>query len=166
MEASMNVLKPICIALATVTLLLSGAAHAQTAEEFFKGKRIALMIGFNPGGAYDVYARIAASWLPRYIPGHPTIVPRNMPGTGGAKAANFLYHQADKDGLTLGLISQAAALQQVLRDPTVDYDVRQFNWIGRLTSAVEVTAVWHTSPIKNIGDAMQRETVLASTSVG
>jgi tripartite-type tricarboxylate transporter receptor subunit TctC len=154
------------VALTMLPLLSAGAAQAQPAEDFFKGKRMALIVGFNPGGAYDVYARIAASWLPRYIPGQPAIVVRNMPGTGGAKAANFLYRQAEKDGLTLGMISQAAALQQVLRDPTVDYDVKNFNWIGRLTSAVEVTAVWHASPVKTIRDAMQREVVLASTSVG
>ncbi len=162
----MRISEGVCIGLATLALLAAPAAHAQPAEEFFKGKRMALIIGFNPGGAYDVYSRLAASWLPRYIPGNPTVVPRNMPGTGGAKAANFLSHQAEKDGLTLGMISQAAALQQVLRDPTVEYDVKSLNWIGRLTSAVEVTVVWHTSPVKKIEDAMKRETVLASTSVG
>jgi Tripartite tricarboxylate transporter family receptor len=44
--------------------------------------------------------------------------------------------------------------------------MRDFNWIGRFTSAVEVTEVWHTSPVKTVDDATKRETVLAATSAG
>jgi tripartite-type tricarboxylate transporter receptor subunit TctC len=145
---------------------LGASARGQTADAFFKGKPITLIIGYSPGGTYDVYARLAATLLPRYIPGHPTIVPRNMPGAGSATAANFLYSQASRDGLTIGIISQASALKQALHDPAVDYDVRQFNWIGRFTPAVEVTVVWHTSPVKTLADATRRETVLAGTNVG
>jgi tripartite-type tricarboxylate transporter receptor subunit TctC len=139
---------------------------AQPAESFYANKQISLIVGYNPGGTYDVYSRFAATWLPRYIPGNPKIIVRNMPGAGGAKAANFLYHQASKDGLTIGMISQASALQQVIQDPAVDYDVRKFTWLGRITPIVEVTAVWHTVPVKTIQDAMKRETVLAATAAG
>lgn len=145
---------------------LASPASAQTAEEFFRGKQISLVIGFPPGGAYDLYARAAASFLPRYIPGHPTIITKNMPGVGGVKAANFLAGQASRDGLTLGMLSQGVALTQALRDPAVEYDVRTFGWLGRFTAAVQVTEVWHTVPVKTIADAMKRETVLAATSAG
>lgn len=152
-------------------LLLAAAAHApasqaQPADSFYNNKQISLIVGYNPGGTYDLYSRFAAAWLPRYIPGNPKIIVRNMPGAGGAKAANFLYQQGSKDGLTIGMISQAAALQQVIQDPAVEYDVRKFEWIGRITPIVEVTAVWHTSPVKTIQEAMKRETVLAATAAG
>ena len=142
------------------------ASQAQTPESFYFNKQISLIVGYNPGGTYDIYSRFAATWLPRYIPGNPKIIVRNMPGAGGAKAANFLYQQGSKDGLTIGMISQAAALQQVIQDPAVEYDVRKFTWLGRITPIVEVTAVWHTSPVKTIQDAMKRETVLAATAAG
>ena len=58
------------------------------------------------------------------------------------------------------------AVTQALRDTGVEYDMREFNWLGRFTSAVEMTVVWYTSPVKTIADAMQRETVLAGTSAG
>jgi tripartite-type tricarboxylate transporter receptor subunit TctC len=145
---------------------LGGSARSQTAEAFYKGKTITLIIGYSPGGTYDVYARLAASLLPRYIPGNPTIVPRNMPGAGSITAGNHLYAQAPRDGLTIGMISQASALKQVLRDPAVTFDMRQLNWIGRFTPAVEATVVWHTSPVKTLADATRRETVLAATNVG
>src|SRR5262245_37583425 len=141
-------------------------ARAETAEEFFKGKQISLVIGYNPGGTYDLYSRLAATVLPRYIPGNPTIIPKNMPGVASVKAANFLYNQAPKDGLTIGMIGQQLALTQALRDPSVEYDMRAFNWLGRFTPIVEVTVIWHTAPVHTIEDAMKRETTLAATSAG
>ena len=80
--------------------------RSETAEEFFRGKQINLIIGYNPGGPYDIYSRLAATLLPKYIPGNPRIVPQNMPGVGSAKAANYLYNQAPRDGLTIGVIGQ------------------------------------------------------------
>jgi tripartite-type tricarboxylate transporter receptor subunit TctC len=147
-------------------LASAGAARAETAEEFFRGKQISLIVGYNPGGTYDLYSRLAAGILPRYIPGNPTIIPKNMPGVASVKAANYLYGQAPKDGLTIGMIGQQLALVQAIRDPNIEYDMRQFNWLGRFTPVVEVTAIWHTSPVKTLSDAMARETTLAATSAG
>lgn len=158
-------LRVICSALLAAALQVS-AAYAQPADDFYNGQQINLVVGFNPGGTYDLYSRVAAEWLPRYIPGNPRIIVQNMPGAAGALAANYLHSQAPRDGLTIGMISQAAALQQVIRAQGVTYDIRELNWIGRFASAVEVTAVWHTSPVKTIEDAMETETVLAGTSAG
>jgi tripartite-type tricarboxylate transporter receptor subunit TctC len=144
----------------------AGSSYGQSAEPYYKGKQIALILGYSPGGTYDIYARLAASMLPRYIPGHPAIVIRNMPGAGSITAGNYLYSQASRDGLTIGMISQASALKQALHDPAVNFDARQFNWLGRFTPAVEATVVWHTSPVKSLADATKRETVLAGTNVG
>jgi tripartite-type tricarboxylate transporter receptor subunit TctC len=141
-------------------------ARAESAEDFFKGKSMSLIVGYNPGGSYDVYSRLAASVLPKYLPGNPTIAVKHMPGVGSVKAANYLFTQAPKDGLTIGMIGQQLALTQALRDPAVSYDMRKFGWLGRFTPIVEVSLTWHTSPTKTIFDAMKRETVLAATSAG
>src|SRR5690606_1075150 len=92
--------KVLCSAL-LATALQVPIAHAQTAENSYAGKQINLIVGFNPGGGYDLYSRVAAEWLPRYIPGNPAIVVQNMPGAAGALGANYLYSQASKDGLTI-----------------------------------------------------------------
>ena len=140
--------------------------RSETAEEFFKGKQIHLIIGYNPGGAYDVYARITAALLPKYIPGNPKIVAQNMPGVGSAKAANYLFQQASRDGLALGVIGQQLPVSQVLGDASAKFDMRQFQWLGRFTSGAEASVIWHTSPTKSLADAMKRETLLAATSAG
>jgi tripartite-type tricarboxylate transporter receptor subunit TctC len=132
----------------------------------FDGKQISLLVGFNPGGTYDVYSRAIAEWLPRYIPGGPAVVVQNMPGVGGAKAANYLYSQAPRDGLTIGMVSQAMALQQAINDPTAQYDASKLGWIGRVTPVVEMSVTWHTSRVKTIQDAMRMQAVMASTGAG
>ncbi|MCC6887607.1 MAG: hypothetical protein IT536_03650 [Hyphomicrobiales bacterium] len=152
------------VAIAVVGLATPGTS--ETAEESFRGKQINLIIGYNPGGPYDVYSRLAATLLPKYIPGSPKIVPQNMPGVASAKAANFLYNQAPRDGLTIGVIGQQLPVTQALGDASVKFDMRQFNWLGRFTSGAEATVIWHTSPTQSIADATRRETTLASTSAG
>jgi tripartite-type tricarboxylate transporter receptor subunit TctC len=157
-----------CTALlaALAIVVLAAPGKSETAEEFFRGKTINLIIGYNPGGPYDVYARLAATLLPKYIPGSPRIVPQNMPGVGSAKAANYLYNQAPRDGLAIGVIGQQLPVNQALGDASVKFDMRQFGWLGRFTSGGEATVIWHTSPVKSLADAMKRETTLASTSAG
>jgi tripartite-type tricarboxylate transporter receptor subunit TctC len=153
-------------ACACVGTLAAGPACAQGAAEFYKGKQISFFIGYNPGGTYDIYSRLAASHLSRHIPGNPTIVPKNMPGIASLKAASYLYSQAPRDGTAIGMVAQSVALEQVLKNPAVQYDAAKFGWIGSLTSADEVTVVWHTVPVKTIQDVMKRETVLGATSAG
>jgi tripartite-type tricarboxylate transporter receptor subunit TctC len=145
---------------------LDTPARGETAEEFFKGKQINLVIGYNPGGTYDIYARLAANLLPKYIPGNPKIIPQNMPGVGSAKAGDYLFNQASRDGLTLGMIGQQLVVSQALGDATVKFDISKFHWLGRFTTGGELTAVWHTSPTKTLADAMKRETTIAATSAG
>ena len=151
-----------CAAVAATVSL--GAARAESVKAFYAKHDISIIIGYNPGGTYDTYARIAAKHLGRLIPGHPNIISKNMPGVASIKAANYLYAQAPRDGSVLGVISQGTALQQVLKHRAVHYDARKFRWLGRLTTAVECTVVWHTVPVKTIEDAKKRQVILAATS--
>src|SRR5437763_5453 len=85
-------------------LVLSGrpAAAADAVESFYAGKNIQLLIGYSPGGGYDIYARVLARHLGRLIPGKPTVVAQNMPGAGSLKLVNYLYAVAPKDGTVIG----------------------------------------------------------------
>lgn len=153
--------------MAALTLaILATAARGEDGGTFYQKKRIALVVGYNPGGSYDLNANLAASWLPRFIPGNPAFVIQHMPGVGGLKAANFLFNQAPRDGLTIGIVSQASALRQAVRDPAVEFDARRLNWIGRLATSVEVTVVGRGSPARTLDEARRREIVLAATSAG
>jgi tripartite-type tricarboxylate transporter receptor subunit TctC len=141
-------------------------AAAQGADSFFKGKVINLYIGFAPGGTYDYYSRLVARFMGAHIPGHPTIVAQNMPGAGSFQAANFLYAVAPRDGTALGMITQNAGIEELLRTPGVQYKAAEFNWIGRVSGITEVHFTWKTSQTRTIADAMARETLLAGTGPG
>ena len=62
-------------------LSLAPDANAQSVESFYKGKSIAIVIGYAPGGTYDATARLLARHMGRHIPGEPTMVPQTMAGS-------------------------------------------------------------------------------------
>src|ERR1700759_1047437 len=101
-----------------IVALLAGmsAASSQPAEDFYRGKKIDMIIGYSPGGTYDLYARLVARYLGNYIPGKPLIVPRNMPGAGSRAAANWVYNVAPKDGTVLATADQPLSLQKAALD--------------------------------------------------
>src|SRR5260370_36678298 len=80
------------------------SAHADPVADFYHGRTLSLIIGTSSGNDYDFRARLLARHLGRHIPGEPTVVPQNMPGVGGVKAANYLASIAPHDGTTLHLI--------------------------------------------------------------
>src|ERR1700730_4936987 len=123
---------------------------AQTVEELYKGKTLSLIIPNAPGGSFDLYARLVATHLGRFIPGHPAIVPQNMPGAGGMQAANYLAGIAPKDGSVLSVLVPNITLAQVLGVQSIAYDTRKLNWIGRIVATTATMFTWHTSPTKTL----------------
>jgi tripartite-type tricarboxylate transporter receptor subunit TctC len=137
-------------ALAVLVWTISGAAHADEVTNFYRGKNISLVIGYTAGGGYDLYGRLVARHMQKYIPGNPTIIPQNMPGAGSLKAASFIYGIAPKDGLTIGIVTRAMATDPLLGESK--FDPRKFTWIGSTTSETSVCATWNRSPVKSWTD--------------
>jgi tripartite-type tricarboxylate transporter receptor subunit TctC len=141
--------------------LLVGPVAAAEGDDFFQGKTITITVGVAPGGGYDLYARLAAEFLGRYLPGKPNIVVVNMPGGGGLRAAMNLYSTAPRDGTALCVIVQSVGFDSVLGELPVR--ANEFNFIGRMTNSIEMQLVWHTSATKNLNDAKSRITVVGAT---
>ena len=139
-------------------LSLAGAvrqAAAEDAADFYRGKRINLVIGFGTGG-YDLYARLFARFLGEHVPGQPTIVPQNMPGAGSRRAANWLYSVAAKDGTVIAVLGQATPTDQALGEPGVAFDARRFNWIGNLVVVNNIMFVSAASGVATIDEARKK----------
>ncbi len=81
------------------TVFALGSANTALAEEFYAGKTIRVVPGFPPGGGYDTYTRAVARHIGMYIPGNPTSIVQNVPGSGTLIAANTIYNKAEPDGL-------------------------------------------------------------------
>jgi tripartite-type tricarboxylate transporter receptor subunit TctC len=109
-------------------LLAPKAALPQT--PFYQGKTIRLIVGLAPGGGYDLYSRVIARNMGKHIPGNPTIVVENMDGAGSMIAANHMYKAAKPDGLTMGHVLGGLFLQQLLGNPAIEFNSRQFEYIG------------------------------------
>ena len=138
-------------------------AHAQSPEEFYKGKTVEIYVGTNPGGGYDLYGRLIGRHMGAHIPGRPSVIVKNMPGAGHLKMTNWLYNVAPRNGTMLGVAPQAIAIEQAMGTEGIQYDSRKFTWIGRVAPVVEVTYTWHTSATKTLEDARRRETIMGGS---
>ena len=141
----------------------SAAPAQQSVEDHYRGRKIDLVIGYSPGGTYDLYARLVARHLAQHIPGKPLIVPRNMPGAGSRTAATFVANIAPRDGSVLATADQSLALQQAAGDKRMAFDTNRFIYVGNPNVENNTTATWHTSGIKTIDDAKRREVTMGAT---
>jgi tripartite-type tricarboxylate transporter receptor subunit TctC len=140
-----------------VAALAAQQVLADDVADFYKGKRINLIVGYGPGGGYDSNARVLARYLPKYIPGHPAIVVQNMPGAGSIRATNFIYNVAPRDGTTIGTFGRNAPLLGVIRtSQNVQYDPAKFTWLGSMSSFANdgyILVVRKDAQVKSIDDA-------------
>jgi tripartite-type tricarboxylate transporter receptor subunit TctC len=148
----------------TVAAAIAGSAQAQqSVESFYRGKQMEMIIGYTPGGTYDLYARLVARFLGNYIPGKPVIVPRNMPGAGSRQAVKWVYGIGPKDGTILATADQSLSVEQAIGDKQVDFDTTKLVYIGNPNADNNTTAAWYTSGIKTIDDAKKRQVIVGAT---
>ena len=138
-------------------------AHADPIEDFYRGRQIQLIIGVGEGGGYDLSARLAAMHLSKFMPGNPTIVPRNMPAAGSIAAAEYVYSLAPKDGTVLAMF-QPTYITEKINDTRRKYEYEKFTYIGRVDTSVLVGLAWHGSPVQSVEDAKTTEVALAAVA--
>lgn len=101
-----------------------------SAEPYYKGKTIELVVPFAAGGGTDVYARFVAPFLEKHIEGNPKIVIKNMPGGESITGANWFQSNARPDGLTLLASSTSTMFPYLLGRPEVKYDPNKWKLVG------------------------------------
>jgi tripartite-type tricarboxylate transporter receptor subunit TctC len=160
-------------ALMTGGLLLASAAQADDVADFYKGKRVNLIVSYGPGGGYDVYARVLARHMGRHIPGNPAIVVQNMPGAGSLRGANYIYNVAPKDGTAFGTFARNMALLGLIKTgQNVQFDPEKFTWLGSSSSFANdayLLILRKDAKVKSVEDARKPggpPMVLGSTAEG
>jgi tripartite-type tricarboxylate transporter receptor subunit TctC len=144
----------------------AGKAPAQTPDEFYKGKSLDFVIGYPPGGSNDTFGRLVARHLGKYIPGKPSIIPKNTPGAGSFLAVNQIFNVAPKDGTVIGIGAPTLALDEKLGTQGVRFKTAEMSWIGRVDSLINIVFMWKTSPVKTFADATKIESTLSGTGAG
>ena len=124
-------------------------SQAISQDDFYKGKTIRVVVGFSPGGGFDIYSRVIARHLGKHIPGNPAVIVENMAGAASLIAANHLYSVAKPDGLTIGNWNGGLVLNQVFGRSGVNFDAGKFEWIG---APVGITSICVTSKSNGITD--------------
>ena len=153
-----------CMTIIALSLAVPFGAAAQDGD-FYRGKTMSMIVPIGPGGAYDTYGRLVAKHLPKHLPGEPVIVPRNMPGAGGALATNYLANVAPHDGTVLIIITSSFATDQILHKADIKYDARQFGAIGRLADTRTALFFWHDAPIQTAEDLWTKASTIACSTL-
>ncbi|HWG05254.1 MAG TPA: tripartite tricarboxylate transporter substrate-binding protein, partial [Beijerinckiaceae bacterium] len=135
------------------------------AEDFYKGKSVTLFIDAG-GGSYESYARLLAQYMPRYIPGQPAIVVKQMLGASGLRLTNYMYNVAPKDGTEIAGVHAQIPTQPLFSRQGIQYNPDELSWIGNLTRETFVEYVWHTSPVQSIADSRAKEAIIGGQAPG
>ena len=150
------------VALALACAIM-GAAHAQ---DFYKGKQLQLIVGYEAGNDYDIGARLLARYLARHIPGQPSIIVQNMPQAAGVVAANHLYIRAPRDGTVLASISRNFPSQAIMGQPNIEADPRRFIWLGATSFPGRVCVATSAAKVKTTDDVFREELIVGSVGTG
>lgn len=150
--------------LALLTVIAASSAPAQ--QPFYAGKTISILVGAGEGGAYSLYAQLAADHLRKLLPGNPTVVAQSMTGAGGIRATDYLANVAPKDGTALGMLLDLAAATQVLQPKAVRYDLSKFSVIGSFVTDNPVIMVRGDTGVRSFADLKTKSIVVGASGKG
>jgi tripartite-type tricarboxylate transporter receptor subunit TctC len=153
-------------ALTALALVAVTPAAAQAPN--LAGKNVTMIIGFGPGGGYDLWGRVVARHIGKHLPGNPSVVPQNMPGAGSYNAANNIYNIAPKDGTVMGIIARDAALGPITGASGARFDPTKLTWLGTPTTETNVCIASNNDKVKvkTANDLYTKELIVGDTGVG
>lgn len=153
---------------AAVIFFAMFTAQAMAQAPNSAGKTVQMMIGFGPGGGFDLWGRTVARHIGKYLPGNPAVVSQNMPGAGSFNAVNHIYNLAPKDGSVIGIVASAAPMGPIMGVSGARFDPTRISWLGATTSETEI-CVSYNSPkvqVKTLKDLAGKELIVGSTGNG
>lgn len=139
---------------------------ATQAAPSFEGKVVNVYISSSVGGGLDLYARTYARHIANFLPGKPTMVPRNMPGAGGLQLANQMATALPRDGTAVAALTNGLYLSQLLGTENITYDAAKFNWVGRLTDLALLLLSSQKSDVKVAEDMLTKNFSVSVTGPG
>jgi tripartite-type tricarboxylate transporter receptor subunit TctC len=165
MGKSMPQLRSAQLVLLALAALMT-AAQAQT-QDYFRGKTVSIVVGFTPGGGYDLNARAVARHLSKHIPGNPNVVVQNMPGAGSLTSVRYLDATAPKDGTAITVFNPGLITQSIVEPDKVNLDFRKVAWVGSVSPDFRVCYGFGPNGVKTWAELMARkEFILGTTSKG
>jgi tripartite-type tricarboxylate transporter receptor subunit TctC len=150
------------VGLALATLMAGTSAHAGPAEDFYKNRRLTMLVGYGAGAGYDVYARALVRYYEKHIPGNPKFIVKNMPGASSLKMLNYLANFSPRDGSELGAPARGLFMEPLYGNKKAKYDAKTFSFIGSIGKDTPLCFTWHTSGVTSIRQAMKQTVVVGA----
>jgi hypothetical protein len=146
-------------ALAVILLtIVVPSAWAQPPAEFFKGKNVTIVVGYDPGSDFDVQARMMVPYLTSVM-GVRSIAVEDRPGASQITATNQLF-TTKPDGLTIMLAhGPRLVFNAVFGMQGVAYDWKKFVWLGKLLEENMVIFVSKKLPWKKPQDLVAQKVI-------
>ena len=147
--------------------LFCGSAYSQDVASFYNGKTVRIVVGFSAGGGYDQYARLLARHISRHIPGNPTVIVQNMPGSASLKSVQYLDAGAAADGTVITTFNPGLITQSVTAPERVPVKFLDYAWVGNISEDFRVCYTWNTSGVKSWQEFLKKENLrFGNTGVG
>ena len=144
---------------AALSSVCSAPASADAVADFYKGKTMTIVVGFSPGGGYDLYARLLSRHIGRNMPGTPDVIVQNSPGAGSLTAVRQLDATLAKDGRYMTAFNPALLLESLTSPEKAKFNFANLAWIGSMYPDVRVCYFWHTTGIKTWDDVVARKEI-------
>ncbi len=153
------------LALGVAATITTAPAHAQTPDEFYKGRTVTVVVGYSAGGGFDLYARGFSKFFRNHLPGNPNVIVQNMPGAGSLTATNYISNVATKDGSIIAL-ARAPVMELLAGTNSSAFDPLKLNWIGNGATELTVCGVMNNPQVRNMADAQKHAFTLAGLGPG
>ena len=147
------------IAAIACAAMLAGAPAKPGAQEFYRGKTITIIVGFSPGGGFDIVARLLSRHIGRHVPGKPDVVVTNMPGAASLTALQYLENVAARDGTFINTFNFGLIADSRVFPERVKGDFRKFGWIGSVNQDISSCYTWGALGLKTLDDVRRRPEV-------
>ncbi len=153
----------------------AGAATSSTASDekavadFYRGKTVQLVVATGAGGGFDIYSRLIAPYLSKYIPGNPTVIVDNKPGAGHMIGMNYVYNTAPRNGLVIGNATGGLAIAQLFGARGVEFDMTKLDYLGIPATETMVMIVSRDASVQAFEDLLRpdgKQLVLGGTGPG
>jgi tripartite-type tricarboxylate transporter receptor subunit TctC len=162
-------IRPAVIVSSIIGILLGAAMPATAAETDYPNRPIRLIVGFTPGSAADITARVMGQRMGQTL-GQQFVV-ESKPGAGSSLAAEAVA-RAPKDGYTLFLLSSANIANAAI-NPNLSFDVaKDFAPIALVDTAAVILVVPPPTGVKTVQELIELakskpgQLAYASTGVG
>ena len=153
------------LTLAVISAAMAASAPA-SAQNFYEGKTIRMIVGSDAGGGFDTFARLFSRHLDRTIPGAPSFVVQNMPGAGSGNAAAYVANAAPKDGTVIAALNPGGLIAPLFAGRGAKFDAAKLQYLASADTTARVCFTMKNGPIKTAKDAQTNEVIIGAAAVG